>query len=184
MKKSIKIAAIVSIAILLIAWILLTIALFVTLDVNSDAYDDLYAELQSTKSQVEKYKRELDAYTPKTTDSFDSAEELINAIKHNPKFYNGKVVSVRGSIGNLSDSLILGNTGYWEGMGKTSFNSNLKRKPYIAVVISDDIQQSVVETGDRVRINGTVTIANGEIYLDNCEYTMIETFEEIMNRLG
>ena len=172
MKKCIKIVAIVSIAILLIAWVALTIALFVTLDINDDALLDLRTELQSTKSQMEKYKKELDAYNPTTADTFANTKELMNAIKHNPSHYNGKAVVVEGIVEKRDNEITL-----WT-YKQSSLKYERSQAPSIIIIISDPLQQSVLEWGDYIKLQGTVTISNGEVYLDNCTYTMIQTSNE------
>jgi hypothetical protein len=116
-------------------------------------------------------------------DSFESAKALNIAIKHNPSHYNGKVVSVTGTIAKTDSEMLLGSSSYWSGISRTEIRYKVKSNPNFRIVMSDEIQQSVLETGDKVEICGTVTISDGEIYLDNCEYTMIETFEEIVGRL-
>ena len=173
MKKSIKILTIVSMAILIITCVLLTIALFVTTDLLNEAEYELY----NTKKQMEKYKKELDAYNPTTTDTFANTQELMNAIKHNPSHYNGKVVLVEGFVEKTEDKIILGlNDG--SGAGRYGIVLSIRKNPNFRIIVTNQLQQSVLGDGDRIKLQGTVTISNGEVYLDNCTYTMIETYDE------
>ena len=194
MKKGIKIFTIFSEAILLSATVALAIILVLTLNAKNKMQTEinemqttivgLNGELSSTKRQMEEYKQELDAYTPETTDSFASAADLINAVKHNPSYYNGKAVTVKGLILKDYDDIIVGNLkGLWSQMSETILRTNILKNPNIRVSIEDELQRSVVETGDRIKVYGTVTISDGEVYLDNCEYTMIETYEELLERM-
>jgi hypothetical protein len=118
-----------------------------------------------------------------TTNSFDSVKDFKNAIKHNPSHYNGKSVSVKGTIAKTDSEILLGSSIYFFDISQVQIRDEVKNNTNISIIISDAMQLSVLETGDRVVICGTVTISDGEIYLDNCEYTMIETFEEIIERL-
>lgn len=116
-------------------------------------------------------------------DLFDSVKDLKNAIKHNPSQYNGKVVSVKGTIAKIDSEILLGSSIYFSDISQVQIRHEVKTNPNFRIIISDEIQRSVLETGDKVVIHGTVIISDGEIYLDGCEYTMIETFEEIIGRL-
>ena len=115
--------------------------------------------------------------------SFDTVKALNNAIKHNPSHYNGKEVSVEGTISKTDSKILLGSSIYFSDISQVQIRHEVKTNPNIRIIISDEIQIAVLGTGDKVSIRGTVTISNGEIYLDNCEYTMIETFEEIIGGL-
>lgn len=170
MKMSIKILTIVSMAILIIACIVLTVLLFVTTDLLNEAEHELW----ETQKQMEEYKKELDAYNPTTTDTFANTEELMNAIKHNPSHYNGKVVVVEGIVKKTNDEISLANFNDRYSSGSIGRLTS----PYIRICILDTLQQSVVDYGDHIKLKGTVTISNGEIYLDNCTYTMIATSAE------
>ena len=168
MKKSIKILIFGSMAILFIACILLTVALFVTTYLLNEREYELY----TTQKQMEEYKKELDAYNPTTTDTFANTEELLNAIKHNPSHYNGKVIAVEGIVEKREYEITL-----WK-YKESAFKYDRAQAPSIIIIISDPLQQSVLGWGDYIKLQGTVTISNGEVYLDNCTYTMIKTSDE------
>lgn len=109
-----------------------------------------------------------------TVGSFDTVEDFKIAIKKNPTHYVDKQVSVKGYVDKLGSS-----TYTWLVDAHTEKNEltddSIAR---ISVYITDDLLLTVVGDGDFIEISGTVTVSNGEIYLDNCTYTMITTYEE------
>ena len=110
--------------------------------------------------------------------TFSTVSELKNAIKKNPKHYNNKDITIQGTIMKVdSDTLLVDFSGSTLGaMERYEIKKDSSR--YIAIVIPDDILSAVLETGDYIKLSGTVRISEGEIYLDNCEYTMIATRDE------
>lgn len=109
--------------------------------------------------------------------TFSTVSELKNAIKKNPKFYCDKEIAVKGTAVKMDNGfrLVDFNGSKLEGMERYAIRTT---SSYIAIIIPDDILLSVLETGDYISLNGIVGIAEGEIYLDDCEYAMIETQEE------
>lgn len=110
--------------------------------------------------------------------TFSTVSELKNAIKKNPKYYNNKEITIQGTICDRDSGLLLVDfNGSSIGVKEyAEIRKNSSR--YIAIVIPDDVLSAVLETGDYIKLNGTVRISEGEIYLDNCEYTMITTRDE------
>lgn len=107
--------------------------------------------------------------------TFESVDELKIAIKKEPKYYSNKQVTVKGTAIAYDDSFLLADLSI-SGVGL--MEEFYARQNSITVIIPDDILCSVLETGDYIKIAGTVNISNGEIYLDNCTYTMIITANE------
>lgn len=141
------------------------------------------------QSEVESLKNKLISSDPDNitySDSFDTVDELMVAIKKHPTEYVGKQVKVVGTI--LKDeeggSVTLSDVhlDYEDIINAERYNFLVhyysRNYPSIATIIADDVQYTVLETGDYVKMYGTVTISNGEIYLSNCEYSMITTRDE------
>lgn len=168
--------------------------------------DSLSSQLESTKAALETQKKLTSKYQSEVASlknklissdpnnvtyaySFNSVEALMTAIKKNPTEYNNKQVKVVGTViktDHEGASYIVDDDGY----DFSSITSNYdvqysvwkktqkEQGSIISVVITDDIQYTVVESGDYVKMYGTVKISNGEIYLANCEYSMIATRNE------
>lgn len=125
-----------------------------------------------TESKQEEQTDDGDPFT------FSTISELRNAIKKNPTYYNDNKITVTGTIlEHDGDILLVDFNGSSYDAKEYSEIIRNKRK-HIRVVISDDVSVAVLERGDYIKLNGTVRIANGEIYLDNCEYTMLITCDE------
>jgi hypothetical protein len=112
--------------------------------------------------------------------------ELRIAIKKNPTEYNNKQATLKGTILKEDGKTILldyhrsttsGVTGSGLLFGVRQ-RAEAKNKPSIEVILSDTIQSYVVESWDYVELTGTVKISDGEIYLDNCQCTIIIANEE------
>ena len=106
--------------------------------------------------------------------AFGSVDELKNAIKKEPKYYNDMQVTVKGTA-IAYDSVLLVD---FSGSDFGTMERYEAKKNSITIIITDDILYSVLETGDYIEVYGTVKISNGEFYLDNCRYTMIKTANE------
>ena len=148
--------------------------------------------LQSQKTLAEQYRAEAELWENKFlnsdpddvtySDSFNSVEELNAAIKNNPTFYNNKRIKVVGTIYKDDDFLDIADDNGCDFSAFTHIEFRIYKRNYpkyvISIEIADDLQYTVVETGDYVKMYGTVKISNGEIYLTDCEYSMIATRDE------
>ena len=165
------------------------------LDISEEALQSQKTLTEQYKSEAERWKNKLLNSDPDNVtyaDSFNSVEELNVAIKKNPTYYNNKRIKVVGTIikydnedGNIFDldTYIVDDNGsdfstYDEFDFYVWMRYNRNSKGIIPIEITDDLQYTVVETGDYVKMYGTVKISNGEIYLTNCEYSIIATRDE------
>lgn len=121
---------------------------------------------------------------------FETVEDLLTAIKHNPNKYNNARVKVIGTIYKDSDETLLvdftmtstnipsvssNSSGLLAGV---EFRRTLRSsKNQINIIITNDAQYSVAEIGDYVKIYGTVKLDRNNIYI-SCEYDLIATLEE------
>ena len=122
---------------------------------------------------------------------FTSVKDLLYAIKHEPDKYNNAKVKILGTMQKGYDGLLYEarlvdftadstNMSIDESLSsqyqfrKTLDSSSSK----INVLISNDAQFSVAEDGDYVKLYGSVTITRDEIYITNCEYSLIATLSE------
>ena len=62
-----------------------------------------------------------------------------------------------------------------DGFVKYHFQQNAKTKPNITIVTPRENMSSLLDDGDYVKIIGMVKISENEIYLDGCNYEMIES---------
>ncbi len=104
--------------------------------------------------------------------SFDSVDDFKIAIKKNPKLYVDKYVTVKGYANKLLSVKV------WLFDELPEDDELWDDRARIEVVITDNILFAVVEDKDYIEVGGTVKISDGEIYLDNCTYTMITAYEE------
>ena len=160
-------------------------------DVNkklNQAQSDLYnaqKDIEEYKSQATYWKDKFTATDPNNVSysyEFESVETLVEAIKKAPSEYYNKNVKVlatvyrndKGSITifDTSDEYVTNN------MSSIEFLIRLNRTVNLDAHISDNMQYAVVASGDFVKLYGTVKTANGEVYLDNCQYDMISSVTE------
>ncbi|MEE0969612.1 MAG: hypothetical protein U0M06_09600 [Clostridia bacterium] len=196
-----RIIIIASYVILGIAVIALTGALILTIgssavlsnNLNSKN-EELQSKLDSQKTLTEQYRAEAELWKNKLlnsdpdnvtySDSFNSVKELNAAIKKNPTYYNNKRIKVVGTIYKDDDDNVIADDNGYDFSAFTHFDYRIwarreeNSKGIISIEITDDLQNTVVETGDYVKMYGTVIISNGEIYLTDCEYSMIATRDE------
>lgn len=120
---------------------------------------------------------------------FDSVEALQCAIKREPEKYNGTTIKIIGTIYRSSDDTWLVDfTATSENLpspdlspgGKflTFYTLKTTAEYWIEIMISSDAQYAVSETGDYVKIYGTLKITRDSIYISNCTYDLIATADE------
>ena len=113
--------------------------------------------------------REDNTVPTEITASFTSIEELKFAIKDNPAKYNGKRVSVKGYVNEST----MYTKQVWLYDNLLADNERYDGRIRIEVVITDELKLSVLEDGDCILLHGVVTIANNEISLNHCDYSII-----------
>lgn len=140
--------------------------------------------------KVEKWDQKLiesDPANVKYDYFFESIEALLSAIKREPDKYNDANIKVVGTIYKGSSTLLVDFTATSENMPSTEASAgeawsklhdlqNAKNK--IRIGISNDAQYAVSETGDYVKIYGTLKITRDEIYIAYCTYDLIATVSE------
>ena len=107
--------------------------------------------------------------------AFDSIANLLTAIKKNLQQYENIQVSVKGYILEINEQLTLTDV---SGKGGAMNRYYAKKSANIKLFMLDHKTITVLDTGDYVRISGTVKISDTEIYLDSCDYEMIESIYE------
>jgi hypothetical protein len=144
-------------------------------------------ELASANSEIAYWKKKAESSGSGGTTSsyeFSSVNALLKAIKNNPTAYSNKQVCVYGMIiaytWNDEKNIALidykgedisfpdGNYGGYKALRLV--DDKIEAKEAIDAIFSNDLQYTVAETGDYVNLYGTVRVANGEIYLDECQY--------------
>ena len=115
--------------------------------------------------------------TTATTDdndpnTFENVAKAKDAIKKAPSLYENNRITVKGSIVKRDDRIFLSSL---RGDGGAMFRYEAMRSPNIAIVMADNKMGVLLENGDYVKITGTVKISDTEIYLDACEYEMIDS---------
>lgn len=107
--------------------------------------------------------------------SFEKVADLLTAIKKNLDQYENMQVSVKGSILKGDDYIILADA---RGDGGAKFSADARKSANITITMLNDKITTVLDNGDYVKISGTVKISDTGIYLDNCDYKMIESIYE------
>ena len=144
---------------------ILSILLILVLSMNLFACDkpDTNEISETTATTVDN-----DPYT------FGSVVKAKDAIKKDPTLYENKQITVDGTVIWKKESLTLSSyrcVGTFEGMQRYY----AYKAPDIMIVMSDKKMNALLEDGDYVKIIGTVKISETEIYLDSCQYEMIES---------
>ena len=122
---------------------------------------------------------------------FKSVRELLYAIKHEPDKYNNARIKVIGTIQTGLEStsydvrlvdyaMTSDNIPTTDGVeGRYQFREELdKSASKIEIVIKSEAQYAVAESGDYVKVYGTVKITRDRIFIDDCEYDLIVTLLE------
>lgn len=102
--------------------------------------------------------------------TFNTVADLKSAIKKEPSLYEDNQVTVKGSISKMAGGIILTDA---VGDGGAMFSANARTSPNITIIVPDDKKVTLLDSGDRVEIIGTVKISDVEIYLDACDYKII-----------
>lgn len=175
--------------VLLIKLLCLALSISFILPATSCRQKDNDNEEESVK--VESWDEELIISDPENAEYeyfFDSVEALLYAIKREPDKYNGATIKVVGTIyKSLDETLLVDFTATSENVpSSTEVTGDSLLKMYniknsnnrINIMISNDAQYAVAETGDYVKIYGTLKITRDSIYINNCEYDLIASFDE------
>ena len=127
------------------------------------------------------------------TYSFNSVEELLFAIKHDPDKYNNASVKVIGTIyteaataslidftmNSTNSSNFVSSGGAWLQFRNTLKNSKNK----INLTITNAAQDAVSETGDYVKVYGFVKLEKDNIHIVG-EYDLIATVNERVQNIN
>ena len=131
---------------------------------------ELIGDETETETETTSVIDDNDPYT------FESVADLIIAIKKYPSQYEDKQITVKGLILKNTDGITLRDK-LWDGDSLID-ELNGKKSPQITILMSTETKITLLESGDRVKIIGTIKISDVEIYLDNCEYEMIKSIYE------
>ncbi len=104
--------------------------------------------------------------------TFDNIANLISAVKRDLDKYENMQVSVKGSILKKDDQIMLSDA---RGDGGVQYRANAMRSANITVIVSNDKKATILDDGDYIKISGSVKISDTGIYLDNCDYEVIES---------
>ena len=120
---------------------------------------------------------------------FDSIANFKSAVKKDAEKYENMQVSVKGVILKNNGKIVIIENKLTEeqlaainsgGEFNIRFNKEkiIEQSIHIAVIIPNDKKVAILDDGDYVKISGTVKISDTGIYLDNCDYEMIESIYE------
>lgn len=169
---------------------------------SRDAYQsdatDLRKQLQNTyavlskqqqltaqyQADAEQWKQKLLAYDAENitySDSFNSVYDLLMAIKENPNEYNKKTVKLMGTAIKYDGGTFLIDRSDSEAITPKLSSAKIlllkgkknEAKQLIEISVKDDLLYTVLETGDYIKIYGTIKISNGNIILDSCTYELV-----------
>lgn len=120
---------------------------------------------------------------------FDSIANFKSAVKKDAEKYENMQVSVKGSILKNNGKIVIIENQLTEEQ-LTSINSGgefsirhsrekiIEQSIHMVVIIPNDKKVAILDDGDYVEIYGTVKISNTGIYLDSCDYEMIQSVYE------
>lgn len=141
-------------------------------------YDELDAQKELTRKEYAEAEKWKNLYmnggeTKPNDTTFNSVTELLSAIKSNASYYNNKEVIVYGTMAKYGTIVHIVNSTVMNGTYINTYENDA-----ISVKISNDLQYTVVETGDLVKIAGKVVIKNNEIYLNKCNCEIITAYKD------
>lgn len=142
------------------------------------------SDLEEKTNEAENWKNQclgIDVNSTENATSFTTVTDLLSSIKRDAEFYNNREIVVVGTIYKSSYSekeTLLINSSEKLAIVKNGDTNYLNRSEinyidHIETIISNDLQYTVVETNDLVKITGKVIIKSGEIYLNNCSCEII-----------
>lgn len=110
--------------------------------------------------------------------AFNTVADLRKAIKYDPYKYYDAEIQVKGTLCKSDGGEITALVDLTEPLPTdrygVEFRYEVRNNPNIDIVIADEVLYTVAENGDYMTVCGVVKIVNGEIYLDNCEYSFIQ----------
>ena len=151
---------------------ILSIALCVVLSFCLSSCDQISSLVGETDTITNETSAPIDDNDPYT---FETVAELKAAIKKYPSQYENAQITVKGTTLRKNGSLHLVNGHFGSGM---RYELEMLQSPHITISMSDEKLTTLLENGDYVKIIGIVTISDVEVYLDNCNYEMIESIYE------
>lgn len=173
---------------------LLCLALSISFILSATSCKQKDSENEEKSVKVESWDEELISSDPKNAKYeyfFESVEALLYAIKREPDKYNNTRIKVIGTIQKGYDGLLYdtrlvdytmtaeyipSNTGVAD---RYDFRKILDQSDSkIDFSIASDAQYAVAESGDYVKLYGTVKITRDQIIIDKCEYVLIATLDE------
>ena len=144
-------------------------------------------KIQDYQAEIASLRKQLSSSNSSNTNSnnskysFNSVEALLKAIKKDPTAYNNVQIKVVGSA--LKGTTTSGQKALlFDLPSNSTLNSDFdynywiwrlekeSSHPQIYFTLTDNIQFTVLSSGDYIKVTGTVRIANNQIYLDNCSY--------------
>lgn len=120
------------------------------------------------------------------TDSFETVSALMTAIKKNPTAYNDKRIKLLGTVLKVQDENVMALSDYYYFFSKdvsessADYTAGFLYREYesIRIKITNTFQSAAIASGDYVKLYGTVKVSKGEIYLDDCECSIVVTRDE------
>lgn len=169
----------------------LALCLSLTVSFSSCKKDDKSEETTEKKVITEKYSEQIISADPEGLEYeyfFESIKALTTAMKKAPDTYNNAKVKVIGTLYKRDNQFylvdytatsenVLHNTG--SSMDRYEFNKKLYTSDgKIEIYISNEAQHAVAETGDYVKLYGTIRMPNEGAFLSSCQYDLIATLDE------
>ena len=179
---------------------ILSVVLCIALPLSFCACEIVNTPTEETKPQetiVEQYSKEIINTDPKGIEYeyfFENVEALKLAMKKDPDKYNNATVKVIGSIVIKDDKCYLidytatstnvpSKNASSDDMEYESWKMLKETSEKIEIIISNDAQYAVSETGDFVKLYGTLRLTRDSIYIGSCEYDLIATLDERIEKV-
>lgn len=151
--------------------------------------NDKPEETTEQEEITEKYPDELIKSDPEDMEYdyfFENVNSLNTAIKKDVERYNNTKIKVIGTLcggDHLIDytattSTVVGWETYSDVAKRLTVARADRANGAIEIHITNDAQYAVAESGDYVKLYGTIKITRDEVSLTNCEYDFIATIDE------
>ena len=156
---------------------LILIIVFITLCMFSCKKSEYTSEEESSSVETQKTASTNPITGENTYASFNTVSELLQAIKYDPYKYVNQEIQVTGTLIKQEDNgisaLVDISKTYTDISELDGYAGryHYRKDPCIDITITDDILNTVADSGDYMTVYGTVRISSEKIYLDNCTYT-------------
>ena len=155
------------------------------------ALESANATIKEQIKLTEKYLNEAETWKNKalenasdqsnTSETFTDVASLLYAIKRNSAHYDGKRVTVTGTVAKIDELLLIDCSNVSDLKSMTSgvaYRAWLKDVANIEATLNNKLKNTYMETGDLAIVSGKINVTNDNITLHIDDYKLITLCEE------